>query len=88
MTHHRFIKWAAPLALVALALTACGGGSDGNAYNESTGNEPTAVGQIYDAFIAHVQQLIGTAPETTEPENVAAFDPAPTADNTEPVKTE
>lgn len=83
-----FIRCAAPLAL-ALSLAACGGGGGGDGGNASA-NPPPPTNSItpMDAFLAYVQQLVGSKLDTAEPASVTAFDPAPTSETASPVATQ
>ena len=79
-------------AAATLALVACGGGGGGGGFPvgglpTGGGGSPAADGPI-DGFIAYVRSLVATAPESTEPVDVARFDPPPVSDSREPVKTD
>jgi len=84
-----FIRWAAPLAL-ALSLAACGGGGGGGDGGNASANPPPPTNSItpMDAFLAYVQQLVGSKLDTAEPASVTAFDPAPTSETASPVATQ
>ncbi len=98
-----WLKVALPLAVAATlaACGGGGGGSGGGGFfpivppttqppvdMPPVTPPPTGGGAVtVDSFIAYVRSLVGTTPETTEPANVAQFDPAPTSDTTEPAST-
>ena len=82
-----FIRWAAPLA-VALSLAACGGGGGGGGNASANPPPPTNSITPMDAFLAYVQQLVGSKLDTAEPANLMAFDPAPTSETASPVATQ
>lgn len=86
-----FIRWAAPLAL-ALSLAACGGGGGGGGGDGGNASAnptpPTNSITPMDAFLAYVQQLVGSKLDTAEPASVTAFDPAPTSETASPVATQ
>ncbi|MET0541303.1 MAG: hypothetical protein ABWZ88_06065 [Variovorax sp.] len=92
-------RWALPLAAV-LVLAACGGGGgDGGSYFPIATSPPATtpppgdtapppvVLSPYDSFVAYVKALVQTALDTSEPADVAAFDPPPVSDVLEPVAT-
>jgi len=83
------LRTAAALAVLGLALSACGGGGGGGgetpASTGSNGNGglDASTFQSVDAFVAYLRQLVATADDTGEP--LALPDgPAPTSDTTEP----
>jgi len=90
--NHTFIRWAAPLALaLSLSLAACGGGGGGGGDGgNASANPPPPTNSItpMDAFLAYVQQLVGSKLDTAEPASVTAFDPAPTSETASPVATQ
>lgn len=64
--------------LWALLLSACGGGG------QDQGNAAADRGGSDDQFMAYVQQLSATTPETAEPEDVTSL-AASAPENTEPL---
>ena len=90
------LRWSLPLT-AALALVACGGGGGGGGSYFPIATTPPAttppgdtqpvVVSPYDAFVAYLKGLVQTALDTSEPADVAAFDPPPASDVVEPVAT-
>jgi len=82
--------------LLAAALAGCGGGGGGGGGfypspiggNNPPQNQPPAQADAYDLFIAYVQAMVATMLDSSEPANVAAFDPPPTSETKEPVATQ
>lgn len=84
--------------LLATALAGCGGGGGGGGGfypfpfpvggNTPPQNPPPAQADPYDLFVAYVQAMVATMLDTSEPANVAAFDPPPTSETREPVATQ
>mgnify|MGYP001075701080 CR=1 FL=1 len=81
--------------LLAAALPGCGGGGGGGGFypspiggNNPPQNQPPAQADAYDLFIAYVQAMVATMLDSSEPANVAAFDPPPTSETKEPVATQ
>ncbi|MEP6723564.1 MAG: hypothetical protein ABJA77_19135 [Variovorax sp.] len=101
MKQRTLLRWALPLA-AALALSACGGGGGGGGGGyippigagtppPTTGTPPTdppVMQSPYDAFIAYMKAIVETALDTSEPADVAAFDPPPVSDVADPVATQ
>ena len=82
--------------LLAAALAGCGGGGGGGGGfypfpiggNNPPQNQPPAQADAYDLFIAYVQAMVATMLDSSEPANVAAFDPPPTSETKELVATQ
>ncbi len=88
--------------LLATALAGCGGGGGGgggfypfplpvggNTPPQSPPqNTPPVAADPYDLFVAYVQAMVATMLDTSEPTEVAAFDPPPTSETKEPVATQ
>ena len=79
--------------LLATALAGCGGGGGGGGgfYPFPLpvgGNTPPVAADPYDLFVAYVQAMVATMLDTSEPTDVAAFDPPPTSETKEPVATQ
>ena len=51
-------------------------------------NTPPVAADPYDLFVAYVQAMVATMLDTSEPTDVAAFDPPPTSETKEPVATQ
>lgn len=87
---HQLCRLSVPvgIAVLCLGLAGCGGGGGGS--------PPVATGPVVSppdpstpvgAFMAYVIQLVTSPLDTSEPTNVAAFDPPPLADTSEPITT-
>jgi len=85
---------AALLLAATIGLAACGGGGGDNgsyfpvATTPPPAEQPPMATDPYDTFVAYVKGLIGSLLDTTEPVDVAAFDPPPTSETKEPIPTE
>ena len=95
---NRNIYRIAGVVLVATVMAGCGGGGDSNGGSffpfPVAGNPPPATvpppmqQDAYDQFLAYVQSLVASVLDTSEPANVAAYDPPPTSETKEPVATQ
>lgn len=82
--------------VTVLGLSACGGGGDGNGGFFPIATTPTttapppttnppAASDPFDVFVAYVKDLVNTLLDTSEPADIARFDPAPTSETKEPI---
>lgn len=84
--------------VTVLGLAACGGGGGGGNGFAGLGGapaattttpppttQPVAASDPFDAFIARMKDMVNSALDTSEPEDVAAFDPPPTSETKEPI---
>ena len=97
MNIQRTLRLSAAVLVTAAGLVACGGGGDGGFRGfpiattppPTTTNPPStpppAATDPFDAFIAYVKGLVDQLLDTSEPADVAAFDPPPTSETKEPI---
>ena len=98
MNIQRTLRLSAAVLVTAAGLVACGGGGDGGfrgfpiattppptTTNPPPSTTPPAATDPFDAFIAYVKGLVDQLLDTSEPADVAAFDPPPTSETKEPI---
>lgn len=84
--------------VTVLGLAACGGGGGGNGFvglgttpaatattPAPTTTQPVAASDPFDSFLARLKDMVNSLLDTSEPSDVAAFDPPPTSETKEPI---